>query len=240
MEKNLLIIPALNEEKSIEQVIVELKKFNYPIDIILVSDGSTDRTVKKAKEAGLEVIALPYNLGYGAALQTGFKYACARGYERVIQFDADGQHDPSDISKLLDIMDGENVDIVVGSRFLGKGDFRTGFMKRTAIILFRWIIFMATKVRITDPSSGLQGLRREVFKYYAMMGNFPYDYPDADILIGMILRGFKVKEFPANIRVRSQGVSMHSGLRPAYYIFKMLISILVIIIRSKSTMEAKQ
>lgn len=234
----LLIIPAFNEEKNIGKVLAEIQScYNQRIDILVIDDGSTDNTLYAVSKAGADAIALPYNLGYGGALQTGFKYAVKKDYQYVIQFDGDGQHDSEDIETIIDLLINKHADIVIGSRFLGRGNFQAGRMKKIAIAIFRSIIKITTGLKMTDPSSGLQGLSREAFSYYAKMGNFPPDYPDADILIQMILNGYKIKEFPANIRIRNHGTSMHAGLKPVLYFMKMLVSIMVVLLRSRSIAE---
>jgi len=233
MFDTLVIIPAHNEERSITRVLREIYNLNLDADILVVNDGSTDRTAEIIREEKCNIITLPYNIGYGGALQTGFKYAVARGYDFVVQFDSDGQHDPQDIVIIMDKLKNNEADIVIGSRFKGKGTLKTGFMKKTAISLFRLLIKMFAKTAITDPTSGLQGLTRPVFGYYSARGNFPGDYPDADVLIHMLRCGFRVVEFPANICTRDAGRSMHSGLKPVFYFFKVILSIIVVLLREK-------
>lgn len=230
----LIIIPSYNEEQNIGRVLKEIRSSGVSEDILVVNDGSSDKTGMVAQETGEMVINLLYNLGYGGALQTGFKYASGRGYSYVVQFDADGQHDPEDINIILGQLRTGIPDIVIGSRFLGRGAFRAGVLKMGAIAVFRYLIKISTGVRITDPTSGLQGLSFRVFNYYASMGNYPEDYPDADTLICMILSGCRVKEIPANIRERHSGRSMHTGVKTILYFIKMLLSILVVVIRKKT------
>ncbi len=234
MSDCLIIIPAHNEEKNIGRVLSELKK-QYPrMDILVVDDGSVDSTAAVVEREQVLLISLPYNLGYGGALQTGYKYAVNAGYCCVIQFDADGQHDPCDIGTILELLEEKKWDIVLGSRFLGKSSYRVGFVKMFAIRTFRLLIKLTTGVRITDPSSGLQGLSYRTFTYYAGLGRYPSDYPDADVLIQMLLSGYSICEFPANIRDRDSGKSMHNGIKPLYYGLKMLVSICVVLLRKKS------
>lgn len=237
MLETLVIIPAYNEESNILQVISEIKNKNLPLDILVVNDGSTDSTEKVVKTAKVKIISLPFNSGYGAALQTGFKYAAIMGYRYVIQFDGDNQHDPEDITTILRLLYEDKYDIIIGSRFIGDKAFKTGIMKKVAISVFRAIIRSTTGETVTDPSSGLQGLSRRTFHYYAEMGNFPHDFPDADILIHMIRKKYSVIEFPAHIRNRTHGVSMHTGLKPIYYFIKMLVSILVVLLRPNKPLE---
>ena len=237
MSDNLVIIPAYNEEKNIARVLRGLKGLNMDVDMLVVNDGSSDQTASIVHNEGIQIITLPYNLGYGGALQTGFKFAVAKGYHYVVQLDADGQHHPEDLKILLDTIIKEEMDIVIGSRFLVKGFMQIGFMKKMAIKTFQLLIKISTGKVITDPSSGYQALSREAFRYYASMGHYPQDYPDADVLIHMLNNGFRVCEIPVKMRERENGTSMHSGLKPIYYLVKMLVSIIVILLRGKSTVK---
>lgn len=233
MPECLVIIPAYNEEKNIGRVIGEIRSLNLDLDIVVVNDGSVDRTGYAAREAGEKVISLPFNLGYGGALQAGFKYAAGMGYNYIVQFDADGQHDPGNIPEILGLLKTGDLDIVIGSRFLGGRPARTGLLKKFAIWVFKFMIKASTGVVITDPTSGLQGLSRRVCTHYASPGNYPEDYPDADTLIHMILSGYRVMEIPSCMRERYSGRSMHAGLKTVFYFIKMLVSILVVLIRKK-------
>ncbi len=232
MSKSLILIPAYNEAGIICDVLDEIKGLIKDIDILVIDDGSTDNTSYLASKKGALVIKLPYNIGYGGALQTGFKYAVGNSYEYIIQFDGDGQHDPNNIREILAILEEKSYDIVIGSRFLSTS-YKSGFMKMIAIKLFRLIIKLSTGTKITDPTSGLQGLTRKVFSYYAMMGNYPIDFPDADILITMLRFNYRIKEIPANIRKRQCGKSMHSGMKPLFYFMKIMLSIFIVLIRMK-------
>ena len=237
MKDTLIIIPAYNEEKSIGSTLSNLLSLNLFADILVINDGSRDFTENEAIRKSVDIITLPYNLGYGAAMQTGFKYAVSMGYQYAIQFDADGQHDPRDIRTIItELKKGQN-HIFIGSRFLGRGSFRLGLMKKIAISFFKFIIKITTGAKISDPTSGLQGLSRQAFTYYAEMGNYPKDFPDADVLIQMIYLGYNVGEFPANIMHRSSGESMHSGLKPVLYFVKILLSIMIVLSRKKLLKE---
>lgn len=236
----LVLIPAFNEERNIGRVLKEIRSLNIDLDIVVINDGSRDKTAAVVEEEGEKVITLPFNLGYGGALQTGFKYAAAMGYNYIVQFDADGQHDPGDIPIIINQLRTGLPDIVIGSRFLGNGSLSTGLMKKSAISVFRFLIKISTGVRITDPTSGLQGLTNRAFSYYAALGNYPEDFPDADTLIYMILSGYRVNEVPANMRERMSGKSMHVGFKTIFYFVKMLVSILVVLLREKTKAEVSK
>jgi len=226
-----IVIPAYNEAGRVASTIACVRQF-ADADIIVVSDGSTDNTVDEAIEAGATVIELPFNLGYGAALQTGFKYALKNGYRFAVQMDADGQHDPSAIQALIEPVYSGEVDVAVGSRFLGGGDYKSPFIRRIGIFFFAVIASIFTGKKVTDPTSGFQGLNRKVMELYASNA-YPADYPDADVIIMLHRGGMKFKEVPVLMKRSVGKVSMHGGLKPFYYIFKMLLSILATLLRSR-------
>jgi glycosyltransferase involved in cell wall biosynthesis len=226
-----VIIPAYNEAERITSTIAGIRRI-LNADIIVVSDGSTDSTVDEAKAEGTLVIELPFNLGYGAALQAGFKYALKKGYRFAVQMDADGQHDPSAIQSLIEPVLKKEVDITIGSRFLGKGDYKTPFIRRIGMFFFAGIVRLVTGKKVTDPTSGFQALNRKVMEFYASSA-YPVDYPDADVIIMLHRRGISFMEVPVTMKMAVGKVSMHSGLKPFYYTFKMLLSILVTLLRSR-------
>lgn len=235
MNRYLIIIPAFNEEANISQVLQGLMELQLPSDILVIDDGSQDRTALLAGQNGAIVASHPCNLGYGAALQTGYQYAYAKGYRYLIQFDADGQHLPSSIPDLIKELEKEEADIVIGSRYLADMRYDPGLLKRTATGFFRWLIRRATRVSILDPTSGLRGIGVKVFGYYSVSKRFPADFPDANMLIQMILRGYTVKEIPAQMKERTAGTSMHAGLKPVKYMLKIMVSIGIVLLRHQLT-----
>ena len=197
-----------------------------------MDDGSNDDTASEARAAGARVIELPFNLGYGAALQTGFKYALDKGYEFAVQMDADGQHDPLSIEALISPVLKDEVDVVIGSRFLDKGNYKAPFVRRMGMYFFGIITSVVTGRRITDPTSGFQALNKKVMEFYASDA-YPADYPDADVIIMLYRQGFRFKEVPV-IMHNAAKRSMHGGiLKPLYYIFKMMLSIFVTLLRKE-------
>ena len=233
MNKNNLaiIIPAYNEAGRIATTIAGIRKFGNA-DIVVVDDGSNDDTASEARAAGARVIELPFNLGYGAALQTGFKYALDKGYEFAVQMDADGQHDPLSMEALISPVLKDEVDVVIGSRFLDKGNYKAPFVRRMGMYFFGIITSVVTGRRITDPTSGFQALNKKVMEFYASDA-YPADYPDADVIIMLYRQGFRFKEVPV-IMHNAAKRSMHGGiLKPLYYIFKMMLSIFVTLLRKE-------
>lgn len=237
MKEIMILIPAYNEEKNIGNVLEEINSAGWEewADIVVVNDGSTDATSKEAREHGAEVIDLIYNMGYGSALQTGYKYAQYEGYEYVLQMDADGQHLVSNLGNLAKvIMQDKTVNIVIGSRFYnGRKDYPLSIYKRFAIWVLKDLIHHTSGQRISDPTSGLQALNREAFCSYAKFEEFDTRYPDANMIIQMLMRGFKIVEIPAQMKTRASGKSMHSGLKPLLYGILMLISVITVYVREK-------
>ncbi|GAA0178413.1 glycosyltransferase family 2 protein [Clostridium sediminicola] len=244
MKKELLImIPAYNEEESIEIVLNKIHRagINEIADILVINDGSKDNTEKVVRSFNVNIINQVCNLGYGSALQVGYKYADKEEYKYVIQLDADGQHDICNIKTIYDCLMDKDLnsyevpDIVIGSRFLKDSvTFKISKIKYFAISLFRLVIKIITKNDITDPTSGLQGLNRRAFKYYAGYGNFDYMYPDINMIIQMIMKGYKIKEIPAVMYERKTGEAMHSGIiKPIKYMVLITLSTLSIILRNR-------
>ena len=226
----LVIIPARNEAANIGRVLSELQSAQLALDILVVDDCSTDETATMASAAGARVLRLPCNLGYGGAVQTGFQYAVRHGYGLGVLMDADGQHDPSCLCDLLrPVRDGE-ADMALGSRFLGRMEYHTTPVKRMGVAIFRSLVSRITAQRITDPTSGFQALNYDVMAFFAA-DNYPVDFPDADTILLLHFAGFRLTEVPVTMRERLSGVSMHSSWKPVYYVFKMFLSIFIVLLR---------
>jgi glycosyltransferase involved in cell wall biosynthesis len=233
----LILIPAYNEEIRIASVIERIREHFPETEVLVIDDGSTDRTGEEASRTGAEVISHPFNLGYGTALQTGYKYALARGYDRLVQMDGDGQHDPSCIGDLLAPIEKGEADIVIGSRFLKHGEisadppsFRAPWVRRLGMAFFRTVTSLIIGQKITDSTSGYQAMNRRVLEWVSG-DKFPFDYPDADVIIMLYRAGFRIKEVPVRMFESRDKKSMHSGWKPLYYVFKMHLSILVTLMR---------
>ena len=233
MKKKCIIIPALNEEENIASVIAGIKN-QTDADIIVIDDGSKDFTAEKAGKAGAFVIRHPFNMGYGAALQTGYKYAVKKKYDFLLQIDGDGQHEPNAIPEFFKQIESDKLDVVLGSRFLGEGNYKAGALKTIGIGLFSFIIQVICGERITDPTSGYQCLNSKVFTFFTQ-DSFPCDYPDANIIIMLHRMGFTIKEIPVVMDVNPAGRSMHKGFFTlVYYFFKVFLSIFIALIREKA------
>jgi glycosyltransferase involved in cell wall biosynthesis len=230
--KCLLIVPAHNEAENITSVIDEVRSLHPELDLLIIDDGSSDLTYRLAEGRGAKVLRLPFNLGYGAAVQTGFLYAVENGYDACVLTDGDGQHDPQYISALIAPIFNNQCDLVLGSRFLGKADYPVPVARRLGMLLFSNLASLFTRQQITDPTSGFQAISRRLMEFF-IDDNYPYDFPDADTLIRLCFAGFKIQEVPVTIRPRLRGESMHSGALPLYYIYKMLFSTFIALTQRK-------
>ncbi len=229
-KKRGVIIPAYNEADHITEVIQGIID-HCDFDIIVIDDGSYDQTAKKAKLAGAYVIKHPFNMGYGVALQTGYKYALKNNYDIVVQMDGDGQHDPAFIPEFFNLFEILNCDVLIGSRFHCQYKYQLSIFKLIGIRLFRFILKIITKQSFADPTSGYQCLNRDVLRIYSE-DSFPSDYPDANVLVMLFRMGCTVKETPVIMKPHPKGKSMHKGFFTViYYLFKVLLSIFIMLIR---------
>ena len=226
---NLVIIPSYNEEKNLAAVIGEIKTFLPDFDIAVVDDGSRDRTRDVAIAAGAAVVSHPVNMGYGAAVQTGFRYACTRKYSCVVLMDADGQHDARDAPALVRGLIEYGADVAIGSRFIAKTGYKTSIARFIGRNLFSLLTHVITHKIFIDITSGFRALNARAVEY--LSGNYPVDFPDAEVLITLLLNGFTVVEIPATFRHRTMGQSMFSLSRKLYYPFKGLLAVLVVVMR---------
>lgn len=228
-----IIIPAYNEQDSIGEVVEELRGVLPSAGILVVDDASWDRTAEKAAACGAAVVRHPFNLGYGAALQTGFKYASEHDCDVVVQFDADGQHDPRSIEKLLDPVERGEADVVVGSRVLAPGrGIGGGPLKAVGSKLLAWVASAVMGQKVSDTTSGLRALNARAARL-CTKDIYPTDYPDADALIMLRREGMRLAEVPVPGRAARRPSTLHSGLSPLYYAYRMSLSILATILRGR-------
>jgi hypothetical protein len=236
-----LLIPAYCESGRVGEAVRSVRRLILagelpPIDLLVVDDGSSDGTAMEAAAAGARVVRHPFNLGYGSALHSGYCAAMRSGYQRVLQMDADGQHDPNMLSRLIQALD-EGADIALGSRYLDAKAPPSSLARRVGTRMFSWIASQWLGTRITDPTSGFQGLSRRALESVANDG-FPEDYPDTDVLIQHHRGGLTVREIPVVMHERTGGLSMHRGARIAYYGYKMLLTLLLMPIRRATPLRA--
>lgn len=231
-DKILFVIPAYNEAENIEKVLKEIKKDAPFADILVINDCSKDNTKEIVEKNGVKCITGIFNLRYAWAVQTGIKYAYQSNYDYVIQFDADGQHIAKEAIKLYEKMKESDCDIVIGSRYLKDMGYPCPFMRRIGTKIFEFMIKVFCKQRIADPLSGFQCLNRKVIERYSKMGNYP-EFPDANLIIEMLLQGYKIEEVPVKMRLREAGESMHGGIiKPIKYMINMFYTIVFILIQN--------
>ena len=235
--RTLIIMPAHNEAQNIGPVIEAIQRVAPGIDLLVVNDASQDRTADIARRAGARVVTLPCNLGYGGAVQTGYRYAVENGYDIGLIMDADGQHEPADIATLLGVIQRGEADLVLGSRFLGTLEYSPSWTRHLAWGLLRRLASRMTGLRITDPTSGFQAMTCEVMQFFAR-DNYPADFPDADTIITVSFAGFRIVEAPVTMRDRMSGEAMHNTLKGFYYMFKMFLSISMVWLRRRTNLQA--
>lgn len=223
----LVIIPAYNEETSIGAVIRDVQNHAPEADILVVNDGSSDRTESCAREAGAKVLTLPYNVGIGGGMQTGYLYAKQMGYDVAVQMDADGQHPAGELHKLMAGI--AEQDLVIGSRFLGAATFRSSTVRRMGIAFFSRLVSWVTGERFTDTTSGFRAAGRKVIELYAQY--YPADYPEVESIVYLKRQGCRIAEVPVVMRPRMAGRSSITPWRSAYYMVKVTLSVLMSAIR---------
>lgn len=230
-DKILVIIPAYNEESAIGGVIDEIKKYLPFVDILVVNDGSKDSTSVIVRKKNVFVIDLPFNLGVGVAMQTGYQFAQQFDYDLSIKIDADGQHSPEEAVKLINpILDNE-ADVVVGSRFLGEGAYRSSFYRRIGIRFFSGIISFLIGQKITDPTSGFRAVNKKVIKFHSC--RYSTDYPEVEEFIHLNREGFKISEVGILMCTRKGGKTSITPRMAAYYMIKVTLTILFDLITKK-------
>lgn len=225
MSKVLIIIPAYNEAKNIENVVDNIVK-NYPqYDYIVVNDGSRDDTRDICKKRGYQYLNLSINLGIGGAVQTGYKYAKDKDYDVAVQIDGDGQHDIAYLEKMLPYLQSEEADIVIGSRFVEKEGFQSSTARRTGIRILSTLIFLCTGCKVKDVTSGFRAVNKRFIRIYAE--SYPSDYPEPEAIVSAVLHGGKVMEQPVVMRERENGTSSINFIKSIYYMIKVTLAILI-------------
>lgn len=228
-----VLIPACNEAERIGGVIDGVRAAIPGARIAVIDDGSRDGTGAIARSRGTVVLRHPFNLGYGAALQTGYLWASRHRCVRLIQLDADGQHDPASIPDLLAALDA-GADLAIGSRYREPGCApRTSLLRRVGSAILARLVTRWTGTRVTDPTSGFQAMNGAVLRKL-VLDDFPEDYPDADVLIALWRHGLRIAEVPVRMHPRTGGVSMHRGSRAAFYAYMMILRLGLMPIRRSS------
>ena len=231
--RRLAIVPAYDEADSVGGVVRELRSVDPDLHVVVIDDGSTDETAAVAEAAGAEVVRLPFNLGIGGAMQTGYQYALERGFHLAVQVDGDGQHDPQELGKLLEpILDG-SADMAVGTRFAGGARYRPPFARRVGIVVFAWLVSLLVRQRVTDTTSGFRAVNRKGILLFA--SDYPHDYPEVETTVLVFRHRLRMVEVPVAMRTRSTGRSSITLFRSIYYVVKVTLALFVGLFRRYPT-----
>lgn len=227
----LVITPAWNESDSVGDTVQEIRKWNPELDILVIDDGSEDHTAAVARKAGAAVLVLPFNLGVGGAMRAGFKFAAAKGYSAVIQVDADGQHDPRDIRRVLDGL--SNADISIGARFADRGDYEVRGPRKWAMKILAWSISKLARVRLTDVTSGFRAANTKAMTQY--LDHYPAEYlgDTIDSLVVALRSGCTVTQVPVEMRKRQGGTPSHAPFKAALYLARSFLALVFALTRQK-------
>lgn len=234
--RTLVILPALNEAPNISQVVYNIRQVLPWADIAVINDGSTDNTAAVAEAAGAIVLNMPYNVGIGAAVQTGFQFADHHNYDIVVRNDGDGQHEPSGIRQLLEHLQQSSHDVVIGSRFIDAGgDYGTPPLRRLGISILCMLLSYITGWQITDPTSGFAAFNRRAIRLFAQL--YPHDYPEPEAIVLIHRAGLTLCEIPVTMKARAHGRSSITPIRSAYYMVKVILAILINLLRRAPGVE---
>lgn len=228
--KKLVIIPAYNECGSILRAVRDIREHAPGFDYVVINDCSTDETLDICRKYHLNHVNLSVNLGIGGAVQTGYIYACQYGYDVAVQFDGDGQHDGSYLEMMAEKLLETGSDMIIGSRFIEREGFQSSGLRRIGIWYFSMLLFLLTGKRVTDPTSGMRMVNRDVMRIYAQ--SYPKDYPEPESVMAILRMGKKVTEVPVVMKERKEGTSSIGGFRSAYYMIKVTLAILMERLRS--------
>src|SRR5665811_717217 len=228
----LVIIPAHNEADSLADVIADIRSA-LECGIVVVDDGSIDHTARIAIEQSVELLSLPFNLGIGSTMQTGFQFAFREGYDIAVQTDGDGQHDASYLPDLLaPIIAGES-DFIVGSRYLADTKYSGSRGRRAGTAMFSSVLSLMVRQKLTDATSGFRAADKPLIAQFA--GDYPRDYPEVETLLQAHMTGFRIREIPVEMRKRGGGRSSINRFRSVYYVVKVLLSLMVVASRKRTT-----
>jgi glycosyltransferase involved in cell wall biosynthesis len=229
--RKLAMVPALNEEGSVAEVVAELRERAPGYDVLVVDDGSWDATAKRAREAGAYVLSHPFNLGIGGAVQSGYRYAFLHGYDVSVQVDGDGQHDPAQIEKLEGKLNSTSADLVWGSRFLEDAGYHVPRLRRAGRIIFARIVSAITRQPVTDPTSGFRIANRRAIELFAR--DYPHDYPEVEAILMAHSHDLEISEVPVTMRQRESGRSSINMLNAGYYMTRVLLGIFIGLFRRR-------
>jgi glycosyltransferase involved in cell wall biosynthesis len=224
--KILVIVPAYNEEKNLPQLLRKLSRYCPTADVCVVDDSSRDDTAKIASEHGALVLRLPCNLGIGGAVQTGYLWAKEHNYDVAVQIDGDGQHDPCSLEAVIEPITKDEADLVVGSRFLLEGNFRSTTVRRIGIRYLRWFLKTRCKISVTDPTSGYRAANRQAIHFFA--NYYPSDFPEPETIALCQRQGLRVREVAVRMEIRRHGKSSINLFRSILYFLKLTAALLLL------------
>ncbi len=231
------VVPAWNEAGAIGRVVDEIKSFAAGAAVIVVDDASSDQTADVAEAHGATVLRLPFNVGIGGAVQTGFRYARDEGYEVAVRLDGDGQHTAAELTKLLAPIEAGTADLVIGSRFVDPGGtYRPPFARRLGIRIFARLVSVLGGQKVTDTTSGFLALNRSGIELFA--SEYPHDYPEVEATLVALRSGLRLAQVQVEMRERQAGTSSITFVRSLYYIVKVMLALLVASLRRYPRLEA--
>jgi glycosyltransferase involved in cell wall biosynthesis len=231
--RRIAIVPAYNEERTIRRVIDEIRAVDPGFEVVVVDDGSHDRTALVAEHAGVHVLRLPFNLGIGGAVQVGYQFARDNGFDLAVQIDGDGQHDPRELTALLRPLLDDRADMVVGTRFAAGGGYRGTHLRRVGIHLFAGVVSVMVRQRVTDTTSGFRAVNRKGIRLFA--SEYPSDYPEVEATVVLSRHGLRMLEVPVVMRIRETGSSSITAFRSVYYMVKVLLALFIGLFRRYDT-----
>ena len=225
MARVILIIPAYNEAENIESLIRSIKTECPGVDYVVINDCSTDDTEEILKRIDANYLSNPVNLGIGGTVQLGYMYALQNGYDIAIQIDGDGQHDVSCVPELVKPITEGTADIVIGSRFIRNEGFQSSATRRMGINFLSNLIYLCTRFRVKDVTSGLRAVNRRFIKGYAK--DYPQDYPEPEAIVAAVLQGGRIQEIPVVMKERENGTSSINLGKSVYYMIKVSLAIVI-------------
>jgi glycosyltransferase involved in cell wall biosynthesis len=234
--RTIAVVPAFNESEAVGRVVDEIRAFDSTFDVVVVDDASTDDTAAVAAAHGATVLRLPFNVGIGGAVQTGFRYALVEGYDTAVRLDGDGQHDASELPKLVAPLERGEADFVIGSRFVDQGgSYRPPFSRRVGIRVFARLVSLLGRQRVTDTTSGFVALDRAGIELFAH--EYPHDYPEVEATLVALRSGLRLAQVQVDMRERETGSSSITFVRSLYYIVKVTLALLVASLRRYPRLE---
>jgi glycosyltransferase involved in cell wall biosynthesis len=236
--RSIAIVPARNEEASLGPLLAEIRAAEPDLGIVVINDGSTDATAQVAAVTRVPVVNLPFNVGIGGTVQTGYQYALEHGYDIAIQVDGDGQHDPSEIGRVLEPILEDRADLVVGTRFVSGGGYRGTRLRRVGIRIFANVVSLMVGQRVSDTTSGFRAVNRKALRLFA--AQYPHDYPEVESIVLLSRHGLRMLEVPVQMRVRETGASSITALSAAYYMIKVLLALFIGLFRRYPTPQEEQ